>query len=79
MLGGFPPLLFEVEGFTMQLSHYFWQSRNYATIYKLLALLPSSAKPQLVGLVLFLVNPVTKKNGMADDLNIVENGRRPQL
>ena len=39
-------------------------------------LLPSSAKPQLDGLVLFSVNPATHK--MEDELNFWQNGRRPQ-
>ena len=39
-------------------------------------LLPSSAKPQLDGLVLFSVNPATHK--MEDELNFWQNGSRPQ-
>jgi hypothetical protein len=47
-------------------------------------ILPSSAKPQLDGLVLFLVNPATHKTTsifwkMEDDLSCKIDGRQPQF
>ena len=64
---------------------------NYlTTILPGLIFLPSSAKPQLGGLVLFSVNPAThphtpmnfdqvSSQELEDDLNSLANGRRPQF